>query len=53
MVQNEFFKRNSPLPSPSGPLSQEIPLIAVATANDEVLKALEKAGYLNVKGVKQ
>jgi len=32
------------LPSPSGPLSREIPLMAIGTANDEVMKVLEKAG---------
>jgi len=49
----KYFKRESPLPSPSGPLSWEIPSTAIAAANDEVLKALKKAGDLNRKGVKQ
>ena len=49
----KYFKRNSPLPSPSGPLSWEIPSTAIGAANDEVSKVLEKAGDLNGKGMKQ
>ena len=40
----KYFKRDSPLPSPSGPLSREIPSTAIVAANDEVSKVLEKAG---------
>ena len=47
----KYFRKNSPLPSPSGPLSQEIPSTAIGAANDEVLKVLEKAG--DGKGTKQ
>jgi len=37
----KYFKRSSPLPSPSGLLSLEIPLTAISAANDEVLKVLQ------------
>ena len=39
----KYFKvsSSSPLPSPSGPLSAEIPSTAINAANEEVLKALK------------
>ena len=37
----KYFKRSSPLPSPSGPLSREIPSTAISAANDEVSKVLQ------------
>ena len=49
----KYFKRDSPLLSQSGPLSWEILLTAIATANDGVSQSLKKAGDLNGKGVKQ
>ena len=35
------FKRRNPLPFPNGPLSREIPVTAISTANDEVMKAFK------------
>ena len=36
-----YFKSNSPLPSPNGPLSREVPAIAISEANKEVAKVLK------------
>ena len=36
-----YFKSNSPLPSPNGPLSREVPAIAISKANKEVTKVLK------------
>ena len=47
----KYFKRNSPLPFPNGPLSREIPATAISAANDEVMKALKTAE--DDKGVKR
>ena len=36
-----YFKSNSPLPCPNGPLSREVPAIAISEANKEVTKVLK------------
>ena len=36
-----YFKRDSLLPSPTGPLSKEVPATAISAANKEVLECLK------------
>ena len=45
------FKRDSVLPSPTGPLSKEVPATAITAANKEVMKCLKHSE--DEKGVKK
>ena len=38
-----YFRSDSPLPSPNGPLSREVPAGAISEANKEVTKVLKNS----------
>ena len=46
-----YFKHNSLLPSPTGPLSKEVPATAISAVNKEVMECLKHSE--DEKGVKK
>jgi len=48
-----YFKRDSLLPSPTGPLSKEVPATAISAANKEVMDCLKQSSAEDQKEVKK